>query len=171
TGNIGMLKDGGRLEWPMPLQDPKFDPYRKPLEATFRAAAAEAMSGKVNFETVNTLSRQLGELQGAVMASVKDMAMADAIESREFLRHVEEGVNALRNPALVRTLQKNAGTPQGDTVAALIDYMTNNGLKFAPALPGDETYYSALYRSLANYDSALAGVAMRTQPAPKEPKE
>jgi len=33
--------------------------------------------------------------------------------------------------------------------------LSADGLKFAPATPGDEPYYTALYRSILDYDASL----------------
>ncbi len=43
---------------------------------------------------------------------------------------------------------------QGKTVADLVQYMTKNGLKFAPAVAGDETAYEGLHKASAVYDVA-----------------
>jgi hypothetical protein len=39
-------------------------------------------------------------------------------------------------------------------VAELVQFLTDNGLVFASAAPGDETAYRALYDALAAYDAA-----------------
>ena len=43
----------------------------------------------------------------------------------------------------------------GQTVADLVGYMTSNGLKFAPAVSGDEAAYASLYSALAAYRRGL----------------
>jgi len=46
-------------------------------------------------------------------------------------------------------------------VAQLVDDMTRNGLKFAPANPGDEPAYTALYQSMLSYDMGLTQLVSR----------
>ena len=43
-------------------------------------------------------------------------------------------------------------TPTYKNVGELVKYMAKNDLRFAPAVPGDEAAYLALYRALAIYD-------------------
>jgi hypothetical protein len=43
----------------------------------------------------------------------------------------------------------------GRTVQELVEYMTKNGLKFAPAMPGDERAYQAVQTALAAQSLAL----------------
>jgi hypothetical protein len=51
---------------------------------------------------------------------------------------------------------KPAWTPQGPTVADLVRQMTQQGLRFAAATSGGESYYTVLYRSLVDYDIGMA---------------
>jgi hypothetical protein len=48
-----------------------------------------------------------------------------------------------------------------DTVGALVDQLTQKGLRFAPATLGDESYYTALHRALATYASAMPMASLR----------
>jgi len=50
---------------------------------------------------------------------------------------------------------------RGKTVGDLVDYMSKNGLRFAPAVPGDEAAYRALQTFLAAYDDGLTRLAAR----------
>jgi hypothetical protein len=43
-------------------------------------------------------------------------------------------------------------------VAELVHFMSRSGLRFAPATPGDEPAYAALYRALADLDAGLPQV-------------
>ena len=54
-------------------------------------------------------------------------------------------------------------------VAELVNYMARSGLRFAPATPGDEPAYAALWRALADFDAGMRQVAQR--PALATPKE
>jgi hypothetical protein len=41
------------------------------------------------------------------------------------------------------------------TVPELVRYMTNQGLTFTSAVPGDESAYLTLYQAMANFDTAM----------------
>ncbi len=45
---------------------------------------------------------------------------------------------------------------KGKTTAELVKYMSDKGLKFAPATPGDEAAYRAVHQALAIYDVSLS---------------
>ncbi len=45
--------------------------------------------------------------------------------------------------------------PKVQTVGEFVYFMTQNGLHFAPATPGDQSAYTALHRALAAYDFAV----------------
>ena len=55
-------------------------------------------------------------------------------------------------------------------VTGLVNEMTRNGLKFAPASDGGENAYNALYQSLLAYDSALGQMAPPVLSASAQPK-
>jgi hypothetical protein len=56
--------------------------------------------------------------------------------------------------------------PQARSVAELVQFMAEKGLRFAPAAPGDEPAYTALYHALAAYDATPVADA---GPAPRMP--
>jgi hypothetical protein len=45
------------------------------------------------------------------------------------------------------------------TVPELVALMTQQGLQFAPAVPGDQPAYAALHQALANYSVAVQAQA------------
>ena len=47
---------------------------------------------------------------------------------------------------------------KGKSVQAVVKYMTQQGLLFAPAIAGDEAAYTALHRALATYDVATSSL-------------
>jgi hypothetical protein len=55
--------------------------------------------------------------------------------------------------------------PSGRTVAELVQHLSKNGLEFAPASPGDEAAYQALYQSFLAYDGAISQLVSRSGPS------
>jgi hypothetical protein len=49
----------------------------------------------------------------------------------------------------------NSWSSRGKTVTELVKFMSDNGLVFAPAAPGDEHAYRALYIALAAFDARM----------------
>ncbi len=60
-------------------------------------------------------------------------------------------------------------SPKGKTVDILIHDISTKGLKFAPAVPGDEAAYTALYRALRDYDASMVQFVGATAPVPVRP--
>ena len=76
------------------------------------------------------------------------------------LRPIVAHVNAFE-PAITALQQRDVGNYftgkyalKAKTVPELIKQMSERGLQFAPALPGDEPAYAALHQALAAYDTA-----------------
>ena len=90
------------------------------------------------------------------------------LEARKYVNYLSDALRALADKNVANYLSRDGARPRysarGKTVADLIDYMTREGLKFAPALPGDEAAYRMLYTALAAYDNALQQSASRTSP-------
>ena len=60
---------------------------------------------------------------------------------------------------------------QGNTLPDLVNFMSSNGLVFAPATQGSETAYQSLYRFLADYDAAQAQRTMTAAAPPAADKD
>ena len=70
---------------------------------------------------------------------------SDAIEAAGFLARLKESAAILQQPDVGGYLS-GAYAAKGKTVRELVQYMASNGLRFAPALPGDEPAYRAVQR-------------------------
>jgi hypothetical protein len=107
-------------------------------------------------------------LQDALLREISEMAPPDYIESKRFLNNLSEAVKALSDPNIQNYLTGKYAA-KGRNVAELVDNMTKvQGLQFAPASPGDEAAYRALYRALQTYDSGMSQLNTSV-PAPMPP--
>lgn len=158
-GNAGLLKDGGKLEWPLPLLDDAYNKDRNKLDKLLKDAVAQAERyGKVERKTQYDLIQTRNHLDNQVISRVKDITPTEYIQSRRYLRELKENLKVLDDPNLGNYFTKK-WTPQGDTVAELINNMSQKGLKFAEAARGSEASYMALYNAMRAYDVALYGLA------------
>jgi hypothetical protein len=80
------------------------------------------------------------------------------IEARQHLNKVRPAIRALNDP-LVSNYFNNNWTARGRTVSELIENMRVAGLRFAPAAPGDESAYLALYQALRAFEAGLPGAS------------
>ena len=80
-----------------------------------------------------------------------------------FLHHLSEddAVTVLRQPDAGDYLPGGKNAVRAGSVQDLVKSMAERGLRFAPAVTGDEKAYGALHRGLAAYYNALT----QNQPA------
>jgi hypothetical protein len=155
SAGIGVLKNGGQLDWPFTLQAPEYASLRKRTDELAAAAVKQAASGRVAFDTIQGLMTTQKKLQAALKANIVQLSPNDYIQAKRFLNDLDEATKVLKSPN-VANLVTGKWSAQGQTVAELVQNMTSQGLRFAPAVVGQEAAYTTLHRALANYESSMA---------------
>jgi hypothetical protein len=150
-GGTGLLKDGGKLTWPFPLRQPAFDAQRKTLDQQMVDAVKQAPSGNISVELLNDIGASLKQMEQTIDARVDEVTPSQLIESMRYLRELKESYKVLQQGDVAKFFGSNR-TPQGKTVADLVQQMTKEGLRFGPAVSGEESYYTSLHQSLVDYD-------------------
>jgi hypothetical protein len=154
-GGVGLLRDGGKLSWPYPLQQSIFEEQRKRLDELLPQAVKEARSGPVSFSLLNDIRSTQKQLEKSLDANIADLTPSEFTEASRYLRELKDSVRVLQQGDVAKYFRSN-WTPQGSTVGELVQQMTREGLKFAPAVSGDEAYYTSLHRALVDYDMGVA---------------
>ncbi len=159
-GNIGLLKDNGNLQWPHPLTDDIFKEARVDLSRHMKLAVQTVTAGNKSPDasTLNDMQIDLKRLNEMLDASVSSLSLDQYTEAKRYLRQVGNALTALRDRNVSNYFSDN-WRPRGRTVAELVKFMADKGLWFAPATPGDEPSYLALYHALAAFDAGLPRVA------------
>jgi hypothetical protein len=154
-GNVGLLKDPSGLNWPLTLKDSAYDEPRKRLNNNLLIAvnAVKKEKSKVDEPTLRTMLNDYQKLNQMLTANVNDLTPSQYIEAKRFLNQLGDALSALQDPNAVSYF--SSWSPRGKNVAELVDHMKQNGLQFAPAAPGDENAYTALYFALRNFEAAL----------------
>jgi hypothetical protein len=166
-GNTGMLGDGGKLDWPLPLLDPAYDMQRKKIDDLLGQAVEEATKyGKVNARLQAELLDAQKKFQDAIDARVAAVTPTQFVQSKRYLRELKDNLKILDDPNVGKFFG-GAYKVQGDTVAALIENMTRQGVKFGPAARGEEGAYLSLYQSMRAYDVALLGLVSAAPTGPR----
>jgi hypothetical protein len=155
SGNVGMLKSGGNLNWPEALETNTYDEARKRLTRNLKLAVdtikdREPLPAALRRDIAGdykTINDKLNE-------SADDLSPSDYIESRRFLNQLNSAIKALSDPKVANYFN-NTWNAKGKNVAELIDHMTKEGLTFAPATSGDDAAYKALYVALRNFEGGL----------------
>jgi hypothetical protein len=156
TGNVGMLKDDVKLNWPEALQDPGYDESRKQLTRKLREAVGMAKDGD---PITPALLKDIRNLYASINnkfseAGQDDVSAQQYMEARRFLTQLNSSISALRDPNVSKYFN-NTWNAKGHNVKELVDHMTREGLTFAPAAPGQEAAYRAMYPALRAFEAAL----------------
>jgi hypothetical protein len=154
TGNIAVLRNGGRLNWPTALLGSAFQQPRERLESRAAEAVRQAVrSGRVDQDTIWQMSDDVERLRQILVREAKEFIIEPYIEAKTYLRNLDDALVALQQPDAANHF---TGTYElrATTVLALVNQMTRNALRFAPAVSGDEPFYAVLHESLAACDRA-----------------
>jgi hypothetical protein len=162
--NVGMLKEGGNLEWPEPLKDAQFDKLRARLARNLRVAVDQLKhNDPLEASLVKDIKSDFKELNKVLNDTAGDLSPAQYIESKRFLNQLSEAIRALSDPKVVNHFN-GKWAARGKNVAELVSFMTKEGLIFAPAAPGGEAAYNALYLALRNYEASLQSAQSFARP-------
>lgn len=155
TAGIGLLKDGGKLPWPSALQDAQFDESRKRLTRNLKLAIDTLKDKEPVPEAVmKDIRGDFKTLNDRLAEAANDLDPTQYIEARRFLNQLSGSINALSDPKVANYFN-NAWAAKGKSVAELVAQMTREGLTFAPAAPGDDAAYRAVYQALRAFDNSL----------------
>lgn len=155
-GNVGLLRNNGKLDWPLPLQSVEaFKEPREKLNSLMKVAYQNVSSNELPPDNIlNDLNANYEKMQEALDGNLNALSFDAQLEARRYLRYVKNTLTALRDPNVVNHFNGNwkAGVK---SVAELVKYMSEKGLWFASATPTDEPAYRSLYYSLASFDAQM----------------
>jgi hypothetical protein len=148
--NIALFKDGGKLRWPFVLRDTPWDKDREKVQDLVYKALKETQGDELSPATLRELKATIGNIDSSLDQKAPEMSIPDSIQARRYVDELKDAVRALENPNASKTLN-NTMKPQGRSVGDLLSYMTRTGLRFAPALQGEEGQYRALHQGMVSY--------------------
>ncbi len=169
-GNQGLLKDAGKLSWPFALQTlpqaKEGEELRARIDKTLLQAKDEAVGGRLDAKAISDLQRDIKRLRQLLFDQVNEVSFGDYTDAKRYLNQLDEAVNVLKQPDAGNYVNGKYSA-RGRNVRELVQYMTDNGLRFAPAVSGQEAAYNALYHALLSYDIQEAAT---TPPSPAAPR-
>jgi len=152
TGNLGLLKNEGRLSWPVGLSGSEFKEEREQVNSLAREAVNQAsFNGQVDSGTIRELVNETEQLRKQFRRTGRDLPPWMYIEASSFLNNLNDATRALQQPDVGNFISGKYAI-KAKTIPELVKFMNDNGLQFAPAVPGDEPAYMALQQSLSTYD-------------------
>ena len=149
------------LPWPESLGADDFAAGRERVEAALAVALGQAARGPVARDACKAVVAAVDRMDATVTAKVRGQGgwpASQAIEAAAFLARLKESAAVLQQPDVGGYLN-GVYAAKGKTVIELVRYMASNGLRFAPALPGDEPAYRAVQRALAGCDARTHAAA------------
>ena len=171
TKSAGMLKDGGKLMWPLTLRGPN----QKKLDSMVPKAIEDAVAGTLE---PKTYTQMLAIIQTMTEENRKayhkdQMSSMAFIDGKHYLEDLTKALKVLQEPDPGKYFGGGYSHPQGHNVQELVQNMSATGLKFAPASPGGEAAYFAMHDAFVAYARAgQSGGSIQTSltaPAPPGP--
>jgi hypothetical protein len=156
TGNVGLLKKNGDLEWPESLLGGAFKEGRERINALIHTAHRSVASGKnPDAATLNDLQDQYRKLRETLDNNVSELKPDEYIEAKNYLRQIANTITALKDPNIGKQFSDD-WKPKASSVHDLVKHMREKGLLFAPAVTDqDQAAYVALYHALAAFDAGM----------------
>jgi hypothetical protein len=158
NGNLGLLRNEGNFSWPLALQDLLTETERKEIQLQAKRLVNQAQNNsQVDSNVLKDFANQLKKTKGLLSKNVNDVPTGQFLEAKRFLNDLEDAYIALKNGDGMEyfNFYKFASSGKTITIQQVVDYIVANGLRFAPAVSGDEAAYQALHSALAAYDVAL----------------
>lgn len=170
-GNSGLLRNNGKISWPLVLRGDDFKNDVDKLDELLPDAVKQATSkGEVGRNTVNDIIACVNKMQKHLASSIKDLPPAQHIEAKRFLNNLDDAVKVLGQPDVGNYFNRTY-IAKGQNVQELIKYMMEKGLKFAPAVSGDEAAYNALHQALVAFDMASQNQLAEQRTPPPAPNK
>jgi hypothetical protein len=165
--SVGLLKEVDHLDWPLVLRGPA----QEKLGGQLATATDAAAMNKLTFAMFKEVSGGVDQLK----AELKKQFYAEEIDGtayltgKRFLEKLEGSVNQLQQPGVSKFLSGSYAA-RGRTIPELVMNMSNQGLRFAPANPGSEPAYHALYNAMVSYSAgaeSASGFRVPSAPPPR----
>jgi hypothetical protein len=156
--SLGMLRNGGKLNWPIALIDMLPQDVRSEMQAKAQALAQGAITGKEpDHAAARDLEKMIDRASNQLLKKANEFGSREYMDANRFLSELENARRAIDNYNASAQVEFQKAVAKGDITSMndLVNTMVRKGWRFAPALPADEAAYQALYSGLVSYDVAL----------------
>ena len=147
--SVGMLRDGGQIsDWPIGLQGKNQEKLDKLLPQAYDAAAKGKLTPKLMKEVRTEMATMREKLR--VQVQKDEIDTSSYFQAIQFYNALSPAIDALERPDAKKQLA-GAYSPRARNVQELVDFMSDNGLKFAPATPGNDNAYQVTHDAFVRY--------------------
>jgi hypothetical protein len=147
---FGVLRDDGRITWPLALRTSHFGEERKTLDQLAAQACRQAQNGAVDADVLDGMTKAVDSLSRQLKRNVDDLSANDYMRAKRFLNDLNDSITILQDPMVSNYITRK-WSARGNNVAELTQEMGRQGLLFARASSGDENAYLAVHRALVAY--------------------
>jgi len=167
NNGLGVLRDGGKLNWPVALQNLTNDNMRKDVSARAEMVAQNAVKGQRDANALKDLRNDVEMMRAELLKRTNEIPTEQYMEAKRFLSDLDDSRLAIEagEAPIQADFQRLALDGKLATLNDLVSLMVDRGWRFAPALQTDEGAYRALHSALAAYDVALNSQAPTTAEA------
>jgi hypothetical protein len=158
NNSLGMLRDGGKLQWPAALAKMLSADVRTDMDAKAQVLAQNAAKGKApDLNAAADFQSQIGKARDQLLKKANDFDTTPYMDAKRFLNDLDNSRMAIERGNAGAQVQYQAMVAKGDikNVNQLVAAMVKNGWRFGPALLQDEAAYRALHSALVAYDVSV----------------
>jgi hypothetical protein len=154
--NFALLKEGGKLHWPKAWHSRPLAAVsaqrRAALEASLADVLAQARKGPPDTYRLDVLRRDLEELHVLLQVVMEGLPASTYLEAGRYLVELDGALRALEGSDATRFANGaySLDPARIKTVGDLVAFLAEKGLRFAPAVRGDESAYQALHDALVS---------------------
>jgi hypothetical protein len=166
NSSLGLLRDGGKLQWPSVLMDLLSADVRSDLEAKAQLLAQNAINGKErDLSALKDLRIQVDQTMAQLLKKANSYGTPEYQDAKRFLNDLDSARLAIERGNAGAQVQFQALIKKGEiqNVNQLVTVMIKNGWRFAPALQSDEAAYRAMHSALVAFDVALNQQVAQTE--------
>src|SRR5262249_49385198 len=129
---------------------------RKQLGELLRIAISQVKAnGGMDGEIGRQLEDIVTSLQTQLRNNTVNLSFDAHLEAKMFLKNLRDAIAALKQGD-AQFMFRGESRVKAKSVPELVKWMTDNGLQFAAAGPGDEAAYTTLRAKLASYDRSVS---------------
>ncbi len=155
TYGLGILRDDGRVNWPVALQERMSVMQRKDMDEKLKELVKGAYRSKMDVNVLNAVRAEVDKMRDDLVKRFNDVPTAQYIDAKRFLQEFHESTVAIEKGEAPIQANFQRFIEGGKSVQDVADYMVQNGLRFGPATANDEPAYRSAHSALASYDIAM----------------
>jgi hypothetical protein len=155
SGNFGLLRDAGKINFPVALLELLSPDVQKQLEGLTESLFKSASKGKLDINALKDLRTALDQIREDLSKKVNEIPTTQYLEAKRFLNDFDEARYALEKGEAGTQFKYREFIAGGKNAQEIVDFLVTNGYKIAPAISGDEAAYRALYSAMAALDVAV----------------